>query len=366
MLLHVLYKAHTLGGWHNVNNRKPTLKDVANAMTHPVSIGKLSLALRGLPGVALATREEALEAARTVEYPIPAISSEFLLAPSRGRKQPRIGVCIPDLSGGAYYQELIRDVTLAGSRAGFEVVPQVTDDDSAERSAANLYKLIGVVAVIFLSSRISDKHFRQLADNREVLLIGIGSPRPDDDFGDILIDIDHRYGMYEATEYLIESGHEQIAFFSGPQNSASNKEKKNGIESALADHGLSLRRDFVFTPANSAFGYASGSQLIVEVMSQVAKPNAILTYNDELAIGAIFALQRANVRVPGDIAVIGYDDIPVSSYQNPRVTSVGVARTDLAQCAVNIIKRSVFDKMVVENPEPFKPVLHRRASSEQI
>ena len=130
---------------------------------------------------------------------------------------------------------------------------------------------------------------------------------------------DDREGGYQATEYLINLGHAAIATLTGPDNEECTVDRLNGYHRALISAGLE------FDPALTATGdwsATSGYQSTQRLLAAGQPFSAIFAQNDRMAVGAVRALQEAGLRVPDDVSVIGFDDIPLVSYFEPPLTTL--------------------------------------------
>jgi DNA-binding LacI/PurR family transcriptional regulator len=144
---------------------------------------------------------------------------------------------------------------------------------------------------------------------------------------------DSRNGSYQATRYLIEKGHRRIGLINGPATGAvgSLGELLTGHRQALAEANLPFDSCLL---TQGDYTFQSGETAAQRLLSLADRPSAIFALNDSMAMGAIRALHRAGLRVPEDMAVIGYDDIPAAADFNPPLTTVRQCSKTLGQVAV--------------------------------
>jgi LacI family transcriptional regulator len=142
------------------------------------------------------------------------------------------------------------------------------------------------------------------------------------------ITTDTAVGTQEAMRHLLENGHTRIAYFGGPENVATTRLKV--YLSALSARGLVVRRDLIFT---TDLTLEAGYRLGELILKSPAPPTAVLAVNDMVAIGAVLALQEHDVRVPEQVSVIGFDDIPLASIIRPNLTTVAQPKYDLGRLA---------------------------------
>jgi DNA-binding LacI/PurR family transcriptional regulator len=147
------------------------------------------------------------------------------------------------------------------------------------------------------------------------------------------IDSDRESGMYQATKFLLNLNHQDIAYLSGPSEPEFSKARLRGIERALTEANLTLKEEFHrgclptiddgFRVTNNLLHLPGGH-----------RPTAILAYNDLVAIGALHAIRNAGLTVPGDISVIGFDNTYLTSHTNPPLTTVAQPHHQKGQIAL--------------------------------
>jgi DNA-binding LacI/PurR family transcriptional regulator len=149
---------------------------------------------------------------------------------------------------------------------------------------------------------------------------------------------------------LLGHGHQRIGIITGPENSPDNKGRLQGYKKALLDAGISLQQDMV-VPGN--FKYEGGQIAIHKLLECSSPPTAVLAANDEMAIGAMDAAQHRSLRVPEDLAVIGFDDIQMSALTRPSLTTVRQPMQLLGEAAVTLL----FNRLQHSNGLPRHEVL---------
>jgi DNA-binding LacI/PurR family transcriptional regulator len=142
----------------------------------------------------------------------------------------------------------------------------------------------------------------------------------------------------EAVQYLIQLGHTRIACISGYTNEKHTASKRRlGYEAALNEANAPLLQEFF---VNTDYGIEEGYQKCLDLMKLPGSPTAIFTYSDLLAIGAMRAAQDLGILVPADLSIIGFDDIALSSYTNPRLTTIHQDKDQIGKLAVKqLLKR---------------------------
>ena len=184
-----------------------------------------------------------------------------------------------------------------------------------EEARMRLLQARRVDGVIILTGRLSDQHLIKYAQRLPIVVTGrqLSAPRL------ASVDVDHFQGARAATRHLIELGHTRIAFLSGPSDHPDAIERQRGYQQALADAGIAVIPGLI-APAD--FLESGGMLAIHQLFESRQSFTAVFAANDQMAYGARLALHRRNLRVPEDISLVGYDDLPNSTYSMPPLTTV--------------------------------------------
>lgn len=137
-------------------------------------------------------------------------------------------------------------------------------------------------------------------------------------------------GAAEAARHLAGLGHTRIAFISGPDTFRSSHERGRGFAEGLAEHGLTLDPAYV---RRAAYTFESGVEAATELLALPQRPTAIFAGNDEMAIGVMKAARDAGLDVPGDLSIVGFDDLPMASRVWPNLTTVRLPIRDMGRMA---------------------------------
>ena len=151
---------------------------------------------------------------------------------------------------------------------------------------------------------------------------------------------DDRDGGYQATRYLLNLGHTAIATILGPSNEECTFDRLDGHRQALADAGLAYLPELTIQGDWSA---TSGYQATQHLLATGRPFSAIFAQNDQMAVGAIRALRENNRRVPDDVSVIGFDDIPLASYFDPPLTTLRQPMQESGQQAARLLVETIQD-----------------------
>jgi len=137
-------------------------------------------------------------------------------------------------------------------------------------------------------------------------------------------------GGARAARHLAELGHRRIAFISGPDSFRSSHERGRGFTEGLAEYGVTLDPAYI---RRAAYTFESGVEAATELLALPQRPTAIFAGNDEMAIGVMKAARDAGLRVPEDLSIVGYDDLPMASRVWPNLTTIRLPIRDMGRMA---------------------------------
>ena len=296
-----------------------TIKDVARSAR--VSVATVSRALNASPLVREDTSARVRSAARRLGY-APHGTARSLVT----RRTHTIGVVLPDLYG-EFFSEVIRGIDQAAHGRGYHVLVASAREPGPELEAA-LHAMRGRVdGLIVMSPHQDGAGFRRsVPAGFPVVLLSC----PPSDAGYDRLGIANHGGARAMTRHLAGLGHRRIAMIRGPERNFDAAERLRGYRAALRYGGLSSGADLEF-PGD--FSEAAGHAAAVRMLMSGERATAVFAANDCMAIGALSAFRDAGLRVPEDIALGGFDDIPMARYVDPALTSVHVDISALGERA---------------------------------
>jgi LacI family transcriptional regulator len=171
--------------------------------------------------------------------------------------------------------------------------------------------------------------------------------------------LDNEHGGYEATRTLLELGHTELAYISGPSWKIDSFKRLAGHKRALSEYGLVYNEKLTF---EGDFEEASGKKAMQTLLNLGIPFTGLVCANDEMAAGAMGVAREQGVHVPDDLSVIGYDNVLFTDYLNPKLTSIGCCIGDMGKMAANIVMKKAYG---VEGPaiqNSFKPSVVMRES----
>ncbi|MDD3927898.1 MAG: LacI family DNA-binding transcriptional regulator [bacterium] len=155
---------------------------------------------------------------------------------------------------------------------------------------------------------------------------------------------DYEAGVYAATRHLLQLGHKDIAFITGTMELRVDHEKLKGYKRALKERGIDFKEEYVI---QGNYSWEDAAGIARQLMDSAGHPTAVMCADDTMALGAIAALRDAGLRVPDDVAVIGFNDLQFAALSSPALTSVSVAAHDMGRLAAE----SFMDIMEGREPE---------------
>lgn len=326
--------------------RGATIRDVARAAD--VSVATVSRTLNGFDNVAAATRDRILNIARTLDY-VPHSSARALST----RRTDTIGVLLPDLHG-EFFSEMIRGIDLAARARGLHLLLSSSHGDPHEAAAALRSMRSRVDAIILMSPQARQNMFGSggVAGVPVVMLGSCAESAAGPSFV-----IDNYAGALDITRHLLDAGHRRIAFVAGPRDNVEAGERLRGYRAAVRQAPAAADEWIV----EGDFSEESGRRA-AEALSGPKRPDAIFCANDMMAIGCLVALRDAGVRIPGDIALAGFDDIPIARYVSPPLTTAAVPIAEIGRRALECCADLIAGRKT-EQRHVFEPALMIRAST---
>ncbi len=292
-----------------------TIRDVARRAG--VSVATVSRVLNNSELVVPKTGNRIRQIASELNY-IPSATARSLSI----RKTETVGLLLPDMYGD-FFSEIIRGADEAARNQNYHLIVSSSHSNTAELDAA-IRTLSGRVdGLIIMSPHLeSSTHLTSVLKALPTVIIGSPIILQNSDH----IMIDNAGGAKEVVKYLVGLGHRKIGIIRGEENNQDAEERLQGFVDALAAYQLPLSEEH---SAAGDFTEQSGYDAAKKMMNRPSRPTAIFCSNDSMAIGALSAIRHAGLRVPDDISVCGFDDIPVSQFLNPPLTSVHVPIQEL-------------------------------------
>jgi len=305
-----------------VKRRRPTSREVARRAG--VSRSTVSVVLNDVTRIAIApeTRQRVLDAARELGY-VPS-SAARQLASGRARTIGLVITYAEHLKTDAFVPQALYSLNEEAHRRGFRVLVEALEDVTTPDAYQELVRGKQIDGLIVLNPREDDAGLpRLIADGFPVVVIGHAAAGPQ-------VDVDNVGAARRATEHLIASGRRRIAHIPyAPLAHHSSAMRLDGWRAALQGAGLDAGDTWVEV---ADFSAESGHRAMAALLRRKA-PDAVFASNDTVAFGAMTALREAGLRIPVDVAVVGFDDIPLAAHACPPLTTVRLPAVGLGHRA---------------------------------
>jgi DNA-binding LacI/PurR family transcriptional regulator len=297
-----------------------------------VSRTTVSFVLNDVPGVKITdeTRQRVREAARELNY-YPTAAARSLAS----GKTHRIGLILGEgqerLAADAFLPAFLQGVTASVHQRGYLLMLQLAEDVPSHDAYTRLIREQQVDGLILSGPRSDDPLVPLLAEEGFPLILHgrlNGHDLPS-------VDVDNRAGAYQAVSHLISLGHSRIGFISNaPLLYSGTQERFAGYRLALAEHDLPQDPEVVET---APFLPEAGRDAMNHLLDLPKRPTAVFAASDVVALGAMGAIHTAGLRIPVDVALVGFDDIFLAAHAHPPLTTVRVPAYGLGWTSAEVL-----------------------------
>lgn len=267
-----------------------------------------------------------------------------------------LGVVASDVTD-PFVAEVLKGVEGGAREAGYGVLIAMSNRNPAEEiEAAEVLLDHQVDGLIVISSRGPDRYTRVEARGVPIVLLNNEQPGPNI----YSVRMDNEAGAREAVTYLHALGHRRIAFVAGPEGGRSSRERLAGYGQGIAGCGLEASDALIQQGA----GLPEDGRAAVDAFLRLENPpTAVLCYNDLSAIGLLAAAAKAGLRVPDDLSVVGYDNIPLSAYTAPPLTTVEQPKGAMGRAAIEVCLRALSGEAMTDRVLSGQLVLRESAAA---
>lgn len=313
-----------------------TIGDVARRAR--VSTATVSRVLAGHGRARPETRERVFAAARDLGYRPSGVARSL-----RQRATRTIGLIVTDIEN-PFFPQLVRAVEDAARDLGYAILLCNADDDP-ERESAYLELLVDrwVDGVVIAASSLGERHREWLVDARLPIVL-VNST--DLDIGLSTIASDNYAGGALAARHLADLGHERFGLITAPPRNTDGPARLAGARDALRAAGIAGVDILV---ATDEAGVAGGERAAADILRRNPRVTGLVAYNDLMAIGAMRAVRAAGLRIPSDVSITGFDNVDLSAYVDPPLTTVAQATSELGHWAVTQLAAALADRATARN-----------------
>ena len=298
-----------------------------------VSPSTVSRALNSPELVNAETRRRVLECAERLGYQPNRAAQSLVLGRTRN-----VGLIVPDIAN-PFFAPFIKGVEAYFRDTEFAVFLADTDEDTATEVRLAEAMVERVDGLILCAPRMSGTRLRAVAARTDVVL----AYRTSRAAPSVLPDF--RPGLDQAVAHLHALGHRRCAYLSGPANSWSNRQRRKFLGAACAERGIELVDLGPYEPRFTG-GYRAADEVAA------AGVTAALAYNDLVALGVLSRLTERGVRVPAELCIVGFDDIPMASMTNPPLTTVAMPVNALSRAAAATVHTTLDPRAPKAPPLP--------------
>lgn len=307
-----------------------TIKDVAREAG--VSTATVSRVFNNVGPVGEETRKRVRRVARHLRYAPSAMGRSLST-----QRTDALGLLLPDLFG-EFFSEVLRGSDQTAQRSHYHLVVSSSHNNKDEISAALAMTRGRVDGLIVMSPHIDAETLNEnLPHTLPVVLLNCYAETNGFD----ALNVDNYGGAYAMVKHLLGHGHTRVAIIKGNQNNFDAAERLRGYRMAMKDGRGELDARWEL---EGDFSEGAGVEAVRDVLALSPRPTAIFACNDSMAIGALSALRDAGVQVPEDIALAGFDDIPIASYLTPSLSTVQVGIHQLGVKAIETLLHAVRHK----------------------
>lgn len=327
---------------------RTTMSDVARAAG--VSLMTVSRVVNNKEDVSSETRQKVLQVIEELNFRPSGIARSLAT-----QRTSTLGLIVPDVSN-PYFSGIAHGVAEVAYAEGFSVL-LCDSEEQPERELSLMETLEDkrVDGVISCASRLDTEELHQVLRRfPEVALINrlLEDPDHQDSYACVLND--DKLGGYQMISHLLKRGHTAIGLLAGPPKSYGGQRRRAGHQLALEEAGLKPKREWILSCAPTVEGGRAAAQTLLQAHPELT---ALYCYNDMIAIGALQACLAMDIQVPGDLAIAGYDDIPMATWVHPDLTTCRVNFSEMGRQATRLLIKRLegcdegCERLVLE-PEP--------------
>ncbi|GIK10382.1 MAG: LacI family transcriptional regulator [Anaerolineaceae bacterium] len=310
-------------------NPAPTIGDVARRAG--VSIATVSRVVNGSASVEAGTAERVHAAIAELHY-VPRNAARVLAS----RRTRTIGLLLPEI-GGWFFPSMLRGIETAAREAEYDLLIHTVDAGYPLKAARRALGMHNTDGLIVFTNSVEAAELMRLKHNGFPLVLLHQTPPETLDIP--VVTIENKSGAQRLVDHLIEvHGRRRIVFLQGPEGHEDSEWRERGYRESLEAHQIPFDKSLV---AVGDFSEAAAAAAIGQLMLDGTDFDAVFSGDDDASIGVLTALQRAGRRVPDDVAVVGFDDVPVARFLTPPLTTVRAPTEQVGADAVRQLARLI-------------------------
>jgi LacI family transcriptional regulator len=322
-----------------MKNAPVTIKDIARKLN--ISISTVSRALRDMPEIHPDTRKAVIRLAEELDYQPNQLAKNLVKSRTK-----TIGVIFPNLSYH-YFSAMLNNLEEAVMQAGYSILVAQTNESYVRETISIQNLLRSQVEGLILSLSRDTANFEHVERLVKKGLPIVLLDRTADIMSVSKVMVDNRAAAFKATEHLIEQGCRRIGFLAGPPQLSLSNQRVDGYLAAAAQYNVTAGGQYI-----RHCDYTNENTILqtLALMSLPYPPDGIVAISDRIAYPALYAMQQKGLVIPEDVAVVSFNNEPVSAYFSPTLSSINQPITEMATETVRLLLRQI------ESPEalPFE------------
>lgn len=298
-----------------------------------VSVTTVSRVLNDKPDVSEETKRKVEKAIKKLGYNPNGIARGLVL-----QKTFSIGIIIPDLSN-PFFPEIVKGIQRKAKKLGYSVILYDTDNNKKEEKEAVTLLRSKQVDGIILSFSFENKEILEELEKENYPVVQIDRQIKDSIYP--AVTIDNKKSAYQGTGYLIKNGHKKIAHITGDLSTETAVDRLNGFRQALKDNHIPCKEEWIYY---GDYSKESGKVQMERIIKLSDRPTAIFFANDLMAFGAYEVVNKYNYKIPEDFSIMGHDNIEITSFVKPGLTTMNQPQYRLGEIAVEKLISMIQDK----------------------
>lgn len=305
-----------------------TIKDLAKYLN--ISYATVSRALNDQYGVSETTRQKVMETARNLKYHPNASARELV-----SKKKNTIGLILPEIEN-PFFPEVASNIIKTAAEYGYTVFLCITDWNLDQQSAY-IETLIENRVEGLIISPIEESNLQiQSQLGPDIPVVYVSEAQQGDDCS--YVAIDNFRGARLAVSHLLERGFEPVYYFGALADKITNDERYAGYQAALKD--FHIKPDIKWVQMGD-YHHSTGYVMINELIARNEIPRSVFAINDQIALGVIQGVRESDLLIPEDVAVVGFDNIPMTAFPEIQLTTISQPKSLLGKTAMEVLWRLI-------------------------
>lgn len=320
--------------------RHSTITDIAKKLG--ISASTVSRALNDHPDISAETKKKVKKVAKELNYRPNPIAQSL-----KSNRTSTIGVIVPEIKHD-FFSSAISGIEQVAYNSGYTII-LCQSNESFEREVVNTnllmyHRVAGLIVSISQNTKQSD-HFKDVLEKGIPLVF---FDRTCEDIDTFKVVIDDKKSAFNAVSYLIKKGYKKIAHFAGPTGLDICKKRMSGYIDALKENGINVDQNLIkYGGLHEQDGYNSMNSLLEKNII----PDAIFAVNDPVAIGAFQRIKESGLKIPDDIAIVGFSNNKITSLVDPPLTTVNQPSFEMGKKAAEILIDIIENKNLPDEKE---------------